>query len=203
MPRAALSQDEIQDFRDRVVDVASALFVERGYEGVTFRALAEGVGCSPMTPYRYFSGKDEIFAAVRTAAYERFATALDATDDERLAPLDRLVAIGRAYARFGVENSDAYQLMFALRQANPGEYPELRAAESRSWEALRTVVQAAIDGAELEGDGEELSHLYWAAIHGLVSLHIANKLVDASLESLVEPMVRTLVEGNRRRGAKS
>ena len=93
MPRAALREEEIQDFRDRVVEVASALFVARGYEGVTFRALAEGLGCSPMTPYRYFSGKDEIFAAVRAAAYRRFAEALEGAGNRaELAPSDPLAA---------------------------------------------------------------------------------------------------------------
>ena len=197
MPRAALSENAIQDFRDRIVVVATSLFVEHGYEGVTFRALAEGLGCSPMMTYRYFRNKDEIFAAVRAAAYDRFAVALEASGDGASAPLDRLARIGRAYARFGAENPDAYQLMFALRQAIPDDYSELRDAEQRCWIPLLSAVQAAIDAGELTGDGEELAHLCWASIHGVVSLHIAGKLVDASLDALVDPLVRTMIEGNR------
>ena len=41
------------------------------------RQLADALGCSPMTPYRYFRNKDEILAAVRTAAFDRFAAALE------------------------------------------------------------------------------------------------------------------------------
>jgi AcrR family transcriptional regulator len=197
MPRAALSEIEIQDFRDRIVTVASSLFVKHGYEGVTFRALAQGLGCSPMTPYRYFRDKAAIFAAVRAAAYDHFAGVLETANDEAFAPVERIKRIGRAYARFGVENPDAYQLMFALRQANPADYPELRAAENRSWIPLRSAGHAAIDSGALTGDGEELANLCWASIHGLVSLHIAGKLVDASLEALVEPLVRTMIEGNQ------
>ena len=40
------------------------------------RQLADDLGCSPMTPYRYFRDKDAILAAVRAAAFDRFAAAL-------------------------------------------------------------------------------------------------------------------------------
>ncbi len=40
------------------------------------RQLAAELGCSPMTPYRYFKDKDEILAAVRAAAFDRFSEAL-------------------------------------------------------------------------------------------------------------------------------
>jgi AcrR family transcriptional regulator len=203
MPRAALREEEIQDFRDRVVEVASALFVERGYEGVTFRALAEGLGCSPMTPYRYFQDKDDIFAALRAAAYNRFAAALEAASPATLEPLERVEEIGRAYVRFGVDDRDAYQLMFALRQANPENYPELRAAEERSWTPLYSAVEAAVHSGDLVGDAEELAQLCWAGVHGIVSLHLAGKLVLPSLAALVEPMVRTIVAGNQERSAKA
>jgi AcrR family transcriptional regulator len=196
MPRAALREDEIQDFRDRLVAVASTLFVERGYSGVTLRALAEGIGCSPTTPYRYFQDKDEIFAAVRTAAYEHFGATLEAAALAVTDPLERLREIGRAYVRFGIEYPEAYQLMFALRQTQPDDYPDLRAAELRSWTPLCTAVEAAIDSGEISGDSEEVAHLCWSGVHGIVSLHLAGKLVRSSLTALVEPMLRSVLENN-------
>jgi AcrR family transcriptional regulator len=69
MPRAALRDDEIEAFREGLCRAATRLFAERGHAGVTLRALAAELGCSPMTPYRYFRDKDEIFAAVRAHAY--------------------------------------------------------------------------------------------------------------------------------------
>jgi AcrR family transcriptional regulator len=197
MPRAALRQDQIQDFRHRLIAVASTLFVERGYSGVTFRALAEGLGCSPTTPYRYFENKDEIFAAVRTTAYEHFAATLEAAALPALDPMERLREIGRAFVRFGIEYPDAYQLMFALRQNQPDDYPELRAAEDRSWTPLSTAVEAAIASGAITGDRDEVAHLCWAGVHGIVSLHLAGKLVLSSITALVEPMLRSILESNR------
>jgi len=70
MPRAALSQSEVDEFRDALCETATRLFAEQGYQGVTMRALATSLGCSPMTPYRYFENKAEIFEAVRSAAFD-------------------------------------------------------------------------------------------------------------------------------------
>ena len=64
MPRN-LSPADIARFQDRLCDVAEPLFAEHGAEAVTIRQLADAVGVSPMTPYRYFKDRDAILAAVR------------------------------------------------------------------------------------------------------------------------------------------
>ena len=73
-----LSAAEVQAFRTRLCAVAERRFVERGADGVSMRQLADELGCSPMTPYRYFKDKEEILAAVRTAAFDRFAAVMEA-----------------------------------------------------------------------------------------------------------------------------
>ncbi len=197
MARLARAEDEIERYRERIVEVAARLFAERGYAGVTFRSLAEGLGCSPMTPYRYFKAKEDILAAVRRSAYDRFArtqVAAAASAD----PQERLLELGRAYIRFGVEETDAYRLMFSLAQPNPSRYSDLREAELRAWRPLRAAIGAAIDAGLLVGDPDVLAAVFWSSVHGLVSLHVAGKLVHgADVDRLVEPMLHTLFEGNR------
>ena len=56
MPKV-LSDAEIQDFRHRMLFVAERAFAEQGIEGVSMRQLAQQLGCSAMTPYRYFRGR--------------------------------------------------------------------------------------------------------------------------------------------------
>ena len=70
MPRA-LTISELDSFREQLCSAATRLFAADGYAGVTLRKLAKEVGCSPMTPYRYFSSKDEILAAARTDSRAR------------------------------------------------------------------------------------------------------------------------------------
>ena len=198
MGRPALATDELEAYRDRIVEVATRLFAERGYAGVTFRSLAEGLGCSPMTPYRYFRSKEEIFAAVRSTAYDRFAEVQEEAAAQGADPRERLGALGRAYIRFGVEEPDAYRLMFSLAQPNPGSYPGLRDAELRAWRPLREAIDAAVRSGLLAGEPDVLANVFWSGVHGLASLHVAGKLVHGSnVDQLVEPMLHTLFEGNR------
>ena len=197
MPRAALTRDEITSFRESICEIATRLFAEHGYAGVTLRAIAAELGCSPMTPYRYFADKQAIFTAVRAAAFQRFAAALRAEADSPDAE-QRLEALGNAYVQFALEESHAYRIMFELDQAPALPDPDLLCAEGNAWNELRKAVVYAAEKGVVEGDVDVLAHCYWAALHGLVSLHLAGKLqLGRGLEELVPPMLRAVVDGTR------
>jgi AcrR family transcriptional regulator len=204
MGRRARAVEDIEAYRDRIVEVATGLFAKRGYAGVTFRSLAEGLGCSAMTPYRYFTDKDEIFAAVRRRAYDDFAEVQEAAAAAPGDPYERLASIGRAYIRFGVERTDAYRLMFSLAQPNPSTYQDLRSAELRAWNPLYDAICTAIDAGVLAGEPNILANVFWSGVHGLVSLHVAGKLVyGPDIERLIEPVLRALFVGNQPRALGS
>ena len=172
MPRAALGEDEIETFRRKAVGAATRLFAEQGYEAVSMRAVAKAVGVSAMTPYRYFANKDELFAHVRTAAFRRFADAQQqafASTDE---PRARLVALAHAYVDYALAEPDAYRIMFELSQAPAGTYPDLDRESGRAFSFLLRATEAT--GADEPIVAAQLS---WAQVHGLVSLHLAGKLV--------------------------
>src|SRR5690349_24858102 len=117
MPRV-LTDTDVADFRERLCAAAERLFAEKGPDAVTMRQLAAELGVSPMTPYRYFQDKEDILAAVRANAFNRFAEALEAA---RATPGDagaRSAAVGEAYVTFALENPHSYKLMFDLNQPN-------------------------------------------------------------------------------------
>jgi len=186
MPRASLTVQELDAFRSRAVEAAVGLFADHGYRGVTLRSLARELGVSPMTPYRYFANKEELFAMVRTEAFRRFADAqrdaVEGIDD----PEDALRVLGRAYISFALDQPDAYHIMFELLQAPAGTYPELEAEQARAFSYLHEAVEASVRAGRMEGGSLERAHILWAQVHGLVSLHLAGKLVmGCSLQELV------------------
>lgn len=198
MGRQALSVEEIEDFRGRLVEVATDLIAEHGYDGLTLRALANELGCSPMTPYRYFKDRDEIFAEVRSAAFREFAEAQEAAVLPGQTPVERLQALGRAYVRFAIARPNAYRMKFSLSQPDPDCYPQLRDAEMSSWLPLANAVGDAVEAGDLSGEPMVLAHLFWSALHGLVSLHLAGKLViGPQLDDLIDPLFTALLRGNQ------
>jgi AcrR family transcriptional regulator len=181
-----LTAEELGAFRGRAVAAATQLFAERGYRGVTLRSLAKELGVSPMTPYRYFDNKEELFAMVRTEAFRRFADAQRDSVAGIEDPEDALRMLGRAYVGFALDEPDAYHIMFELLQAPAGTYPELETEQARSFSYLHEAVQASVEAGLLEGESLPRAHYFWAQVHGLVSLHLAGKLVmGCSLEELV------------------
>lgn len=49
--------------RDSILEAASALFAEHGYEGATIRGIAAAAGVDPALVHHYFGTKDRLFVA--------------------------------------------------------------------------------------------------------------------------------------------
>jgi AcrR family transcriptional regulator len=198
MGRHSFSQEEIEAQRARVIQAAETLFAEHGYEGVTLRGLAKSLGQSPTAAYRYFDGKAAIFTAARISAYQRFAEAQEQAVREPGNPAEHLMRLGTAYIDFAVDEPDAYRLMFELKQPEDARTAKLLEAESRAWTPLYEAIAAAVDAGVLDGDATERAHLFWAGVHGIVSLHLAGKLRHGlGVADLHEPMKRLLFLGSR------
>jgi AcrR family transcriptional regulator len=196
--RPSLRPDEIESFRERLCDAAMRMFAEEGYEAVTLRGLAEKLGCSHATPYRYFADKREIFAAVCALGFDRFADALERAARGVADPEQRLRAIGRAYFKFAMSEPHAYRIMFELREPVGAPHPHYKVKEMRSWQVQLQAVELAVQAGVLAGDPDLVAHQMWAGIHGLVSLHLAGKLeLGKSARALFEPLVDMMIDGSR------
>ena len=189
MGRVALQPEEITAFRARLAAVGARLFAERGFEGVTLRAVAAELGVSAMTPYRYVADKDELLALVRTEGFRVFADAQEAAAKGRGNAISQLRRLGRAYVDFAIAHPDEYRMMFELRQ--PHDAPaDLGRQSARAFAPLRDAVARAVAEGSLEGDPMTLAHLLWATTHGLVTLHLADKLgMGKSLETLADEVL--------------
>ena len=197
MGRHSFSPEEVEAQRARVVQAAESLFAEHGYQGVTLRGLAKALDQSPTAAYRYFDGKAAIFTAARTAAHHRFAEAQEQAAREGANPADRLDRLGTAYFAFAVDEPDAYRLMFELKQPDDARTPDLAEAEGRSFAPLNESIAAAVADGFLAGDPFELAHLFWAGLHGVVSLYLAGKLRHGvGLDVLEQSMKQLLFAGS-------
>ena len=198
MPRN-LSRADVDAFRARLCAVAQKRFAKQGVDGVSMRQLADALGCSPMTPYRYFRNKDEILAAVRAAAFDRFAAALEEAARKTRGDLRAGgLATGEAYIRFALDDPDAYRLMFDLSQPHQDRYPELVRASTRARHLMSAAVEALVEAGIFVGDAKLLGYVFWATMHGLVVLHLAGKLPEKpDFRTIQQEAMRLLVAGAR------
>ena len=183
MPRYLTEQD-IADFRAELCRVATERFARFGVEGVTMRQLAEALGCSPKTPYRYFKDKADILATVRAEAFARFADALEAAARQPPAgasddPVERAQRVGAAYHRFARDNPHAYRIMFDIAVPLDDSHPELVAQAERAAGFITRQAEDLRAAGRLDVDPAMFGWAMWAATHGLVMLQQAGMLGDA------------------------
>lgn len=201
MPRQ-VTEAQTEEFRARLCAVAERRFAELGVDGVSMRQLAQEMGCSATTLYRYFRDKDEILAAVRTLAFDRFSDALEAASRGAGDARARATAVGEAYIRFAFENPNAYRMMFDLYQPEEERYPELVRAHARSSRNMSAYVEALVEEGVLIGDPRMLGVVFWAAIHGLVVLRLAGTLPrDTNFDAVRREMMQLISAGARTLGA--
>jgi AcrR family transcriptional regulator len=202
--RPVLTDEEVAAFRGDVCRVASVLFARHGVEGVTMRQIAAELGCSSTTAYRYFKNKDEILAAVRAAAFNRFGDVIEAAARSSRDPLKCARNVGQACLGFALEHPDAYRMMFDMSQAAATADAGLAQALARARRSMVAYLVPMIDKGILRGDADALGQMLWAAAHGLVMLRLSGIVADDDeLRRLHQETMSALVRGTHKLPAGS
>jgi AcrR family transcriptional regulator len=159
-----------------VLDAARRLCLVNGVDGVSARKIAKEVGCSATAIYLYYKSLDDLLNHLRMEGYQLLAQYFREVDGT-LPPLDRLLEMGRAYYRFGVEHPNYYRLMF-LHRFREVLRRELIRQEIVTLLAVRGVIRAGIDSGAIRADLDPmvLANGAWSTVHGLTSLAVAGLL---------------------------
>lgn len=182
------------DTRQAILDAAVKLFLEHGHESFSLRQVARAIGYTPTTIYLYFKDKDDLLFHVVIEGFRHFGAMLEAGYAEGRTPIERLVGIGRAYVRFGLENPLHYRLMFMER----GEFfrrepPPGFEAPLEAFDILLSTVEECIRSGHLQGgDPYTAAVAVWAAVHGYVALALSMPALMPD-RSAVEAMIYEMV----------
>ncbi len=168
-----------QEMRGLILKSAHRLFLEKGFDQISLRNIAEAIEYSPATIYLYFKDKNEIVHALHQTGFkllnERFQMLVKYEQ-----PFERLMEMGKAYIKFATEDPSLYELLFM--RAEPMEHvsdclgEEWREGD-RAFEFLvRTVTQCQQQGYFSGLPAHSFSMMIWSFIHGLCSLRISRHL---------------------------
>ena len=175
MPRYLTEQD-IADFRAELCKVATERFARYGYEGVTMRQLADALGCSPKTPYRYFKDKADILATVRAQAFTRFSEALEKAAAGVTDAAQRGRLTSQAYLQFALKNPHAYRIMFEIDAPVDERHPELGPAAEHATRFITRGAEELVAAGAMDVDPKLFGYTMWAGMHGIVMLHQSGML---------------------------
>jgi AcrR family transcriptional regulator len=160
--------------RDALLDATEHLLDAGGPGAVTLRAVGLRAGVSHNAPYKHFTSKEALLAAVAARElrrrYDQLAVALQ--QDEP--PEDVLRAALKRYAAWAVAFPERFKLIYGRWTIVS---PELMAAAQAASEQLIGTVRAAQDRQALpQGDPDRLTALLRATAHGAADLASAGHL---------------------------
>lgn len=176
------------DLRERIIEAARDIVSEHGLDGLSMRALARRIGHSPGTIYHYFQDKDDLLRSVIVEGFQRLGYAMEGQVEELGAgapALEVFAAQGRAYARFALENTGYFRVMFEVpgvahmeKCPQAAGRPELAIPEAARREHAVELLRQASESGELDLKGEpgRAAAVGWGLIHGLTSLYVSGHL---------------------------
>ena len=160
------------ELRTALVDAALDLLAEDGADAVSLRAVARRVGVSAMAPYRHYSDKEALLAAVAVRGFEGLRKVLRVADDA--APAGQaLVEQAVAYVRYALEHPALFRLMFGPKRL--AKLSELTIAGETAYAVLAARVAAEMP-ANTDRDARALG--CWSLVHGLASLFLDGRMSD-------------------------
>lgn len=175
-----LSEEDIERRRGELVTAALSILETDGIAGLTLRRLAEITGVSRQTPYLYFKDKAALVDAMCVAGMQQLTAAssqavLDASDK---GPIEQLRMAGESYVRFGLQNPNLYSLIFNPAQIKAKPTAAMAEAVAESNTVSSALMQSAWDEGRISMEPERLNNVFWATLHGLISLRHDGLICD-------------------------
>lgn len=187
---------EKQKMRKLILDNAMKLFLEKGFENITIRHIAEKIEYSPATIYLYFKDKDEIIYTLHREGFEKLymwqQKILTIKD-----PLKRLHRHAEMYVSFALENPEYYDLMF-IKRAPFKKIKEMKCKDRMNWEIgmrsydlLKKNIEDCMKAGVFQNTNIDVAAFsLWSYVHGIVSLIIRDRC-----SMFPEEQMRHLVKG--------
>jgi len=205
MPKAARTPEEVEAAKQKILEEALNIITAHGYEGLTMRRLGRHLGMTAATIYNYFRNKEEIYLHVLTRGFELLHEDLLRACNGKDDPFEKLKAVWREFVRFGLNQSNYYDIMLTLH------IPKYRDFAGGPLEPLaRKELTTALMVADLITEVlEEIAAAYGnirkedarihfmrllTGVHGVVSLY--NNTILAYVHDHPEEILDSLVESH-------
>jgi AcrR family transcriptional regulator len=195
---AERKQQEKSEMKGLILKTAMNLFLDKGFENITIRNIAEKIEYSPATIYLYFKNKDEILYTLRREGFEKLyehqKTSLKLND-----PLKRLHKHGEAYIQFALENPEYYDLMFMMRE--PVKIQEINDCDIGlpSYDLLKTNVKECQEAGLFPGANIDIAAFsLWSCVHGIASLIIRGRGImfpEEEIDHMIKGALNFMLEG--------
>jgi AcrR family transcriptional regulator len=154
--------------RGQLIEVATRLFAEHGYEGTSIEAVLSAAGVSRGALYHHFAGKEALFEAVVSAVSAQVTADLQEVISGCADPVDALRTAALAWISLAAD--PVIQRVVLVDAPSVLGWDRWRAMDDgRTLGALRMLLQAVSDSGRLPAElVAPFSHMILAALDEIV-----------------------------------
>jgi AcrR family transcriptional regulator len=137
-----------QDRREEILQIATRLFYEHGFQSVGIRMIADEVGIQPSSLYYHFSSKEEILFQIALRATNDFVESLTETLQRSGDRVGSLKSIVRHYVKYFADHQLAQRVVERESRELSGIHrKEIRAAQRSYVDKLTDfVTEGTVEG---------------------------------------------------------
>ncbi len=192
--------------REQILDAATAVFAQDGYPNTDIQVVADRLGLSKGTVYRYFPSKRELFFAAVDRGLRRLHEAVTAAADPVADVLDRLAVAVRTYLAFFKGCPELVELLIQeraeFRDREKSVYFEHRDARIGPWRGQLQDLIAA--GRLRDAPVERIVDVVGDLLYGtMFTNHFAgrHKPHEAQAADILDIVFRGILSDSERRAA--
>lgn len=194
-----------EERREQIIMAAKHLFAEHGVNSITMRSLGKRCGITQASLYQHFQDKDAILFTICSGYFTRMLEEFHKVSAPIADPLEKMLAIMRAYVDLGLANPEEYRLTFMtpvsgivqapLVAAPPCVDPDLPGNLAFSF--LQDMVSELMELGRLRpGNPQAVAEAIWAMGHGLVALLITHRnYVWSDIEAMKQVHLDIMLHG--------
>lgn len=137
-----------------IFSVAALAFAKKGYYNTSMDEIAQILGITKPTLYKYFKNKGELLSACQLEAIERFIPACQAAKDHKGSSIDKLKVYFQYFIDFST--SDIGRALFEIEMTNMEKHTAQAYKEGRKKvdHIIREIVEEGIQNGEIDPDLE-------------------------------------------------
>ena len=197
MPKHALSEDEVAEFREAIRRSATVIVGEVGYSALSMRKLAESLGVTAGALYRYYPSKRDLILDCTASALKELSDRFESIEQHAAGPLDAIRRMLAAYAAFAMEDKDRFRLIFLENDQGATSSLETDETALQPYTILMRQVSLASQQGLVAGDNVAHStNILWSGVHGAVTLGCTlNAFGIGDVERLADDIAQALIRG--------
>ncbi|KUO94586.1 TetR/AcrR family transcriptional regulator [Ferroacidibacillus organovorans] len=172
---------------DRILSVATQLFIEHGYESVSTETVAAACGVTKAMVYYYFQSKANLFLAAMQTMMENVRVRTEQLLASDISLYDRLLTIATARLRIHTPLSLEVIMRGSEKALTDTQFRAMKEAEERLIETIASALTRAIDRGEIASCDVRLSARAYLAM-----VNVAKESLSTREGSLEENAKRAL-----------